>query len=159
MGLMSYNRVGSGGSGSGSSSSSSSSSSCSRGIKLNPRKFYVLRLRRRIRFLLTLFHKCKLSYSQALGVLRRVFLRRTWFTSSRRKNSYYCTNSLTARKEEQERIKRCGGRVFYARSNSPFYTEAIADCLEFIKRTSISMDQVHHQDDADADAVIHHVQD
>lgn len=141
MGLMSYNRVGSGKSSG--SSSSSSSSSCTRGFKLNPRKFYVLRLRRRLRFFFfSLFHKCSISYSQAIRLLRRVFLKKTW---SSRNNNYY-RNSLA--KEEQERIRKLGGgggRVFYARSNSSFYSEAIADCLEFIKRTSVSMDdQSHH---------------
>lgn len=47
---------------------------------------------------------------------------------------------------KEERIKGQGDcRVLsYGRNNNSFYAEAIADCLEFIKRTSISsMDQIH----------------
>jgi len=34
-----------------------------------------------------------------------------------------------------------------SRTNS-FYSEAIADCLEFIKRNSLSLDDPHHHDEA-----------
>ncbi|XP_027912967.1 uncharacterized protein LOC114172986 [Vigna unguiculata] len=110
MGHMSYNRVSSG---RGSSSSSSSSSSychgkC-RGFRLNLRRLYFLRLRKRKNGF-----KRNYSNSSRSGLVR------------------------------DERIKgqSDSGVSSYGRNNS-FYAEAIADCLEFIKRTSISsIDQI-----------------
>ncbi|ESW28261.1 hypothetical protein PHAVU_003G272000 [Phaseolus vulgaris] len=113
MAHMSYSRVCSG-----------NASRC-RGFRLNPRKLYVLRLRKRFNFFLRVFQSCKLSYGEAIQVLKKVFCRKGGF---KRNN----TNNLV---REDCKMGSCG------RSNS-FYAEAIADCLEFIKRTSTSsMDQ------------------
>ena len=105
-----------------------------RGFRLNPRRLLVLRLRKRFTFILRLFHKWKLSYGEALQLLKRVFCIKGGF---KRNNS----NSSSRRRRilvREEQIKSQS----YVRSNS-FYAEAIADCLEFIKRTSISsMDQI-----------------
>ena len=118
MGHMSYNRV----------SSGKKVSRC-RGFRLNPRKLYVLRLRKRFNFFLRLFDSWKLSYVEAIQLLKKVVCRKGGF---RRNNS---NNSSSCLVREDCRMGPCG------RSNS-FYAEAIADCLEFIKRTSISsMDQ------------------
>ena len=126
MAHMSYNRV---------SSNSRRLSSCQgscRGFRLNPRRIYVLRLRKRFTFFLRLFDKCKLSYSQALHLLKKVFHKKGSFkrNSSSSSSNSNSSNSSLVRKQ-----------ISYGRSNS-FYAEAIADCLEFIKRTSISMDQI-----------------
>ncbi|RDX71981.1 hypothetical protein CR513_48596, partial [Mucuna pruriens] len=126
MGHMSYNRVSSG-------RGSSCHGKC-RGFRLNIRRLYFLRLRKRFTFLLTLFDRWKLSYAQALQLLKKVFRRKTGF-----KRNY--SNSSTTGLVRDERIKGQGD-YSYGRNNS-FYAEAIADCLEFIKRTSISsMDQI-----------------
>nr|KYP55291.1 hypothetical protein KK1_001500 [Cajanus cajan] len=129
MGHMSYNRVSSG-------RGSSCHGKC-RGFRLNLRRLYFLRLRKRFTFLLRLLDRWKLSYSQALQLLKKVFKRKSGF-----KRNY--SNSSRSVLVRDERIKGQGDyRVpSYGRSNS-FYAEAIADCLEFIKRTSISsMDQI-----------------
>ncbi|KAG5060875.1 hypothetical protein AAZX31_01G143600 [Glycine max] len=130
MGHMSYNRVSSG------RGSSSCHGKC-RGFRLNLRRLYFLRLRKRFTFLLRLFDMWKLSYSQALQLLKKVLRRKSGF-----KRNY--SNSSRSGLVRDERIKgHADCRVSsYGRNNS-FYAEAIADCLEFIKRTSISsMDQI-----------------
>ncbi|KAF7829085.1 hypothetical protein G2W53_020249 [Senna tora] len=129
MGHLSYNRVSSG-----------------RGFRLNPRRVCVLGLRKRLAFFLRLFNRCcKLSYKHALRVFDKMLHRRSGF---RRNNSSSSRSSLV----KQEQIKGradCRLRSF-GRSNS-FYSEAIAECLEFIKRTSISMEQIQ-------DPVVTHIQ-
>lgn len=131
MGHMSYNRVSSG-----RASSSSCHGKC-RGFRLNLRRLYFLRLRKRFTFILSIFDSWKLSYSQALQLLKKVLRRKSGF-----KRNY--SNSSRSGLVRDERIKgHADCRVSsYGRNNS-FYAEAIADCLEFIKRTSISsMDQI-----------------
>ncbi|XP_019446414.1 PREDICTED: uncharacterized protein LOC109349849 [Lupinus angustifolius] len=113
---MSYNRV--------------SSVKC-KGFRLNLRKLYVLRLCKRFTFFLRIFDKWKVSYGEAVKVLKKVF---------RRKSGFKRNNSNNSRSDGDCRV------TSYVRHNS-FYAEAIADCLEFIKRTSISsMDQIEDQD-------------
>ena len=130
MGRMSYNKV------STSTSSGKASSRCSRGFRLNPRKFYVLRLRKRFNFFLRLFDSWKLSYGEAIQLLKKMVCRKSGL---KRNNSNNSTRSFV-REEKIKGQDDCKMRSF-GRSNS-FYAEAIADCLEFIKRTSISsMDQ------------------
>ncbi|MED6143495.1 hypothetical protein PIB30_006756 [Stylosanthes scabra] len=137
-----YNRVSSGRGGFSSSSSSSTSSyhgKC-RGFRLNLRRVYYLRLRKRFNFFLRIFDRLtKLSYSQALKILKKVF--------QRRRNGGFKRNNSNSSRDGLVVIK---GHVAasYVRNNS-FYAEAIADCLEFIKRTSISSsmeDEQIHQD-------------
>ncbi|KAK7252610.1 hypothetical protein RIF29_36685 [Crotalaria pallida] len=130
MSYMIYNRVSSG------RGSSCNNVKC-RGFRLNLRRLYILRLRKRFTFFLRLFDKWKVSYGEALQVLKKVFRRKGGF---KRNNSNSSRNGLI----RDERIKGHADRrvISYGRNNS-FYAEAIADCLEFIKRTSISsMDQI-----------------
>lgn len=120
MGHMSYNRV----------SSGRKVSRC-RGFRFNPRKLYVLRLRKRFNFFLRLFDSCKLSYGEVIQLLKKVACRKGCFKRNNR----------------EEKLNDC------RMGSNSFYAEAIADCLEFIKRTSISsMDQSQ-------DPVNNHVQD
>jgi hypothetical protein len=134
---MIYNRVSSSSSsGKGSSSSSSCHGKC-RGFRLNLTRLYFSRLRKRVNFFIRIFDKLKLSHAQAFQLLKKVFCRKSGF---KRNNSNSSRNGLM----KDERIKSQGDCRFssYGRNNS-FYAEAIADCLEFIKRTSISsMDQI-----------------
>lgn len=127
---MSYKRVCSG-------KGSSCHGKC-RGFRLNLRRLYVLRLRKRFNFFIRLFDMWKVSYAEALHVLKKVFRRKGGF---KRNNS----NSNKSGLVREERIKGHADNcrvTSYGRNNS-FYAEAIADCLEFIKRTSISsMDQI-----------------
>ncbi|CAJ1942163.1 unnamed protein product [Sphenostylis stenocarpa] len=124
MGHMSYNRV-----------SSGKVSRC-RGFRLNPRKLYVLRLRKRFNFFLKLFDSWKLSYGEAIQLLKKLVCRKGGFKRNNSNNSNTCLVRQEKIKGQDDcRMRSCG------KSNS-FYAEAIADCLEFIKRTSISsMDQ------------------
>ncbi|KAI4327877.1 hypothetical protein L6164_020288 [Bauhinia variegata] len=131
MGHMTYNRISSG-----RVSSSSCHGTC-RGFRLNPRRLYVLRLRKRFTFLFRLFDRWKLSYVQALRLLKKVFRRKG---GCKRNNSNSSRSSLVREENIKGAPESCRFRS-YGRSNS-FYAEAIADCLEFIKRTSISMDQI-----------------
>ncbi|KAL2334014.1 hypothetical protein Fmac_015227 [Flemingia macrophylla] len=120
MGYMRYNRV-----------SSGKISRC-RGFRLSPRKLYILRLRKRFNFFLRLFDSWKLSYGEAVQLLKKVVGIKSGF---RRNSSRSLVREEKIEGQDDCRIRSCG------RSNS-FYAEAIADCLEFIKRTSISsMDQ------------------
>jgi len=145
MNQMSYNRV--------SSTSSSSGKGSSfyhgkcRGFRLNLTRLYFSRLRKRVNFFLRIFDKMKLSHVQAFQLLKKVFCRKSGF---KRNNSNSSRNGLM----KDERIKGQGDCRFssYGRNNS-FYAEAIADCLEFIKRTSISsMDQIQ-------DPIVVHIHD
>lgn len=139
---MSYSRVSS------AKFSACSSQGSSRGFRLNPRKVYVFRLRKRFNCFLRLFDNLKLSYFDALQLLKKVVWRRGSF---RRNNS--SKRSLVREEQIIKGQADCRMRSsYYGRSNS-FYAEAIADCLEFIKRTSSipSKDQIqdpinHFQD-------------
>ncbi|CAL5197366.1 unnamed protein product [Lathyrus oleraceus] len=109
------------------------SNGSNKGFRLNPRKFYVLRLRKRFSFFLRIFNNLKLSYGDTLQMLKRLFCRKSGF---RRNNS---SRRSLVRDEDYWKT-----RSSYVRSNS-FYAEAIEDCLEFIKRTSVSSrDQIQN---------------
>lgn len=118
-------------------SSNGSRGSFCRGFRLSPRRVCVLRLRKRLAFFLRLLERCRVSYARALKVFVKMLHRR-------RRSSFKRNNSSRRSLVTEEQIKGradCSRLRSFARSNS-FYSEAIADCLEFIKRTSISMDQI-----------------
>ncbi|CAL5188293.1 unnamed protein product [Lathyrus oleraceus] len=137
MSQISYNRVSSSSSSKGSSSSSSSCHGKCRGFRLNLTRIYFSRLRKRVVFFLRIFDKLKVSHAQAFRLLKKVFCRKSGL---KRNNSNSSRNGLM----KEERMKNQGDcRVSSYGMNNSFYAEAIADCLEFIKRTSISsMDQI-----------------
>ncbi|KAF3440908.1 hypothetical protein FNV43_RR19194 [Rhamnella rubrinervis] len=116
----------------------------SRGFRLNPKRFSVSKLRARF---ICLFRLLRCSYGKALQSLRRSMSR----SSSGNGNGNMTRNNSSRRSLMTEIVfQEKGRRVFHqdqcrfrsslGRSNS-FYAEAIADCLEFIKRSSISVDQ------------------
>ncbi|KAH0970916.1 hypothetical protein GBA52_023072 [Prunus armeniaca] len=132
MGHMNYNRVGNG--------------RGSRGFRLNTRRFSVSRLLR-ARFV-CLFRFLRCSYGQALQSLKKGMSRSSRPSAGSGPSIIKRNNSSSRRilvtethqnKARSEPADYCRLRSF-ARSNS-FYAEAIADCLEFIKRSSISLDQ------------------
>ncbi|KAL0343020.1 UNVERIFIED_CONTAM: hypothetical protein Sangu_1189400 [Sesamum angustifolium] len=88
-----------------------------RGLRLNPRRFSVQRLRTKFLYLFGLFRRWRNSLRKNLQVRRK--------SSSRKEVGGYVYSS--------------GGVRTMAHSNS-FCSEAIADCLEFIKRNSVSID-------------------
>ncbi|KAL7231166.1 hypothetical protein ACSBR2_009437 [Camellia fascicularis] len=108
MGHMSYNKV-----------SRRSLSSCRgrRCFRLNPRKLSVYRLRAKFLYLFRLFSRWRSSCGHALESIKKGIARSSSSCSSSSRRNLVIPN--------------------IERSNS-FYSEAIADCLEFIKRGSIS---------------------
>lgn len=134
MGQMSYNRVGYG------------RIKChgSRGFKLNPKRFSVLKLRARFLCLFRLLNRWRCSYGKALQSLKKSMSQKNGSAGI----GITRNNSTSSRKSLFAEVVREKGRVqdyqcrlrSLGRSNS-FYAEAIADCLEFIKRSSISVDQ------------------
>lgn len=103
-----------------------------RGFRLNHRRFSVSRLRVRFIYLVRLLGRWKSSYGQALESLKKGLSR----CSSKRRTCY----SSRGLDMERRNLSRPDCRLrSYGRSNS-FYSEAIADCLEFIKSSAVSMD-------------------
>ncbi|PIA26242.1 hypothetical protein AQUCO_09500011v1 [Aquilegia coerulea] len=104
-----------------------------KGFRLNQHKrFSVFRLKRRFIYLIKILCRWnwKSSCGQAVGSIKNSIISR-----SRSRKETPTTDHQTS---------NYGGRTeyrlrSYGRSNS-FYSEAIADCLEFIKRTSVSSD-------------------
>ncbi|KAK4347543.1 hypothetical protein RND71_033882 [Anisodus tanguticus] len=126
MGHMSYNRVGRRCYGS------------TRGFKLNSRRFSVQRLRAKFLYLCRLFSRSwRSSYGHALRLLKKNF------NCSKQKGGS-CRRSLVTKEANYAMYginRNCEYRLkSYGRSNS-FYAEAIADCLDFIKRNSLSMEE------------------
>ncbi|KAJ7944016.1 Protein phosphatase [Quillaja saponaria] len=107
---------------------------CRRGFRLNPKRLSIQRLRTRFICLFRHFERWRLSCAQALKLLRKVFCRNRGI-----KRNSSRSRSLMREKQNKDIADQCRMRS-YGRSNS-FYSEAIADCLEFIKRSSVSMDQ------------------
>ncbi|EEF33835.1 conserved hypothetical protein [Ricinus communis] len=100
-----------------------------RGFRLNCKRFSVQRLRARFVYLFKLLSRWKSSYGHAVQSLKR----------SMSRSSGIKRNTSSRRSLVVEVSSDCRMRTF-GRSNS-FYSEAIADCLEFIKRSSISVEQ------------------
>uniref|UniRef100_B9I0K9 Uncharacterized protein n=1 Tax=Populus trichocarpa TaxID=3694 RepID=B9I0K9_POPTR len=104
--------------------------SCTRGFRLKyPRRFSVQRLRARWRS----------SYGRAVQYLKRGVNRNSSIIERCGSNERGFMMDATSchymgKVDDQYRFRSFG------RSNS-FYSEAIADCLEFIKRSSISVEQ------------------
>ncbi|KAK4417179.1 hypothetical protein Salat_2543500 [Sesamum alatum] len=92
-----------------------------KGLRLNPRRFSVQRLRTKFLYLFGLFRR----WRNSLRLLRRNLQMRRKSSSNRKEVGGYVYSS--------------GGVRTMAHSNS-FCSEAIADCLEFIKRNSVSID-------------------
>lgn len=120
-----------------------------RGFKLNSRRFSVQRLRAKFLYLFRLFSRSwKSSYGHVIRLLKKNFNDRS---SNKHKDSQTYNGSCSSRnlvreqadyamygssKSSDYRLKSYGR----SRSNS-FYAEAIADCLDFIKRNSLSMEE------------------
>ncbi|KAF3628098.1 putative serine/threonine-protein phosphatase 7-like [Capsicum annuum] len=129
MGHMSYNRVG-----------RRSCCGTTRGFKLNSRRFSVQRLRAKFMYLYRLFCRSwRSSYKYTRRLLKfsdkKVSSHDQSYGGNCKKNlvSEYADYGMYGNNYEY-RLKS------YGRSNS-FYAEAIADCLDFIKRNSLSMEE------------------
>ncbi|KAK4773478.1 hypothetical protein SAY87_028497 [Trapa incisa] len=125
-----------------SSSTSPSSSSCYRGFRLKPRKLLVQRLRSRVAIFLKVLCLLRSSCCKVLGLLWRERRRRRK-RSRARDLERSCSGSQRTILVAKEPYRVRTGDYRYASfdgSNS-FYAEAIADCLDFIRRSSVSIDQ------------------
>lgn len=132
MGHMSYKRVG------------RRCCGITRGFKLNSRRFSVQRLRAKFLYLCRLFSRSwRSSYRHALRLVKKNFNDKK--DSSDQSYGGSCKRNLVSEHADcamygnnksnyEYRLKS------YGRSNS-FYAEAIADCLDFIKRNSLSMEE------------------
>ncbi|OIT20307.1 hypothetical protein A4A49_38363 [Nicotiana attenuata] len=110
-----------------------------RGFKLNSRRFSVQKLNVKFLYLFKIFIKSwKSSFGNVLNLLKKNF------NGTKQKDESYDSNrNLVSRKQTD--LSMYGNRSdyklkSYARSNS-FYAEAIADCLDFIKRNSLSIQE------------------
>ncbi|KAL7104260.1 hypothetical protein ACP275_08G232900 [Erythranthe tilingii] len=106
---------------------------CCGGIKLNPRRFSVQRLRNNFMNIFRILRRWKNYYKNGV----RKLIRRNLGRRKKERiddvefvNYYYYSNNNNNNNER---------RVIMKHSNS-FSSEAIADCLEFIKRNSVSVD-------------------
>ncbi|GAA0157372.1 hypothetical protein LIER_14652 [Lithospermum erythrorhizon] len=117
MGYMSYNKIG---------------KRCPgmRGIKLNIRRFKVQVLRSKF---LIMFKFLKYTYKNCLESLKKNIARK------KRKEDERIIKDVMMEVVPYKHVKDFRLKSF-ARSNS-FYSEAIADCLDFIKRNSVSLDE------------------
>lgn len=143
-----YNRINS----HGRRSSSSSSSCCKgKGFRINvskTKRFSVQGLRARFVYLFRLLSRWRCSYGRALKSLilskkeKGIFVNIKRHNSSSKRNLVPNVNSMSSQGHEYHQPSvGCRSMRSFGRSNS-FYAEAIADCLEFIKRSStLSVDQ------------------
>jgi hypothetical protein len=114
--------------------------SCTRGFRLKyPRRFSVQRFRARFFCLFRFLSRWRSSYGQAVQYLKRGMGRDSGIKrcgSSKRVLVMDATSTCHYMEKGDEHYSFRS----FGRSNS-FYSEAIADCLEFIKRSSISVEQ------------------
>lgn len=103
----------------------------SRGFRLHKRRFSVLRVR--FFYFIRFFCKWKFPYEQALKLLTK---------KGRTKRSIASGNiNINENSSHQEILVLQGRRRSTSACNSnSFYSEAISDCLEFIKMSALSAD-------------------
>jgi hypothetical protein len=108
----------------------------SRGFRLHKRRFSVLRVRF-FYFIRLFFCKWRFPYKQALKLLKKCRTKRSITSSNINGNS-----SLDERMVLEGRRRRisagCSSRSYNGLNS--FYSEAISDCLEFIKMSALSAD-------------------
>ncbi|KAL3723596.1 hypothetical protein ACJRO7_035728 [Eucalyptus globulus] len=127
-----------------------------RGFKVSSRRFSVQRLRAKFACLVRALSRWRCRYGRALRALKRSICCRessadSTCSSASSSSSCLRRSSSSRRNLVKGDASRCtyyyGSGVSesckvrsFARSNS-VYSEAIADCLEFIKRSSVSVDE------------------
>ncbi|CAM8884143.1 unnamed protein product [Rhodiola kirilowii] len=101
------------------------------------RRFSVQAFRERFVFMFRIVSKCKYTYCRVLRFLKRGGdQRRRRIGKVSEMGSSRSMNGLLVAADYMPRSHECRMRSSFGRSES-FYSEAIADCLEFIKRTSV----------------------
>ncbi|KAM3394341.1 hypothetical protein P3S68_003343 [Capsicum galapagoense] len=105
------------------------------GIKLNSRKFSVQRLQVKFLYLFKILKKSlKLSCGNLLNLLKKSFIGRKKRNIEKNLVRKKVDYGMYGSNKNDYKLKS------YTRSNS-FYAEAIADCLDFIKRNSLSIEE------------------
>ncbi|OWM68350.1 hypothetical protein CDL15_Pgr004832 [Punica granatum] len=105
-----------------------------RGFRVYPiKRFSVKTLRTRFVYLVGLLSRWRRAYGRAFRALRRGICRENNAASVLRRSRRDSRFSSSSRKPLVREMN-------YMQSNS-FYSEAIKDCLEFIKRNSVSAEQ------------------
>ncbi|GAA0148763.1 hypothetical protein Leryth_013842 [Lithospermum erythrorhizon] len=108
----------------------------SRGFKLNIKKFSIQSLRAKFVFMFNKFFSKRLRFFSYGGLLQSM----RNMGSKRSKENYGSKRNLIMKDTQYRNIKNSCQLGSYGRSNS-FYSEAISDCLDFIKKNSISLDE------------------
>lgn len=112
---------------------------CHGGFRLKyPRRFSVQRLRERFVHLFRLLSRWKSSYGHVVQSLRKGKGRNG---SIIRRDGRSSKRSLVMEVTSSPNLGTVDCRLRSFRRSNSFYSEAIADCLEFIKRSSISVEQ------------------
>ncbi|XWS42255.1 hypothetical protein CRYUN_Cryun17cG0152500 [Craigia yunnanensis] len=114
----------------------------SKGFRINiPRRFSVQGLRARFFYLFRLLSRWRSSYGRALRlIIRKMGVNGSSNIIIKRNNSSGRGSRSRLLTPTEAPLPNSRLRSSLGRSNS-FYSEAIADCLEFIKRSSLSVDQ------------------
>lgn len=109
-----------------------------RGFRVNIRKLSIQRLRVRFMKLFKVFFKWRKSYERAVKSLRKGISGGRYKSTHNHSQTRLISAHDNKIKPDNTRLRSLG------RTNS-FYSEAIADCLEFIKRNSLSVDDPRDQ--------------
>jgi hypothetical protein len=114
----------------------------SRGFRLQKRRFSVLRVR--FFYFIGFFCKWKFPYEQALKLLKKGRTKRSIASSNNINiNENSCREILVLDLEGRRRStsrSACNLGSYISNGSNSFYSEAISDCLEFIKMSALSAD-------------------
>jgi hypothetical protein len=114
----------------------------SRGFRLRKRRFSVLRVR--LFYFIRFFCKWKFPYEQALKLLKKGRTKRSIASSNNINiNENSCREILVLDLEGRRRStsrSACNLGSYISNGSNSFYSEAISDCLEFIKMSALSAD-------------------
>jgi hypothetical protein len=114
----------------------------SRGFRLQKRRFSVLRVR--FFYFIRFFCKWKFPYEQALKLLKKGRTKRSIASSNNINiNENSCREILVLDLEGRRRStsrSACNLGSYISNGSNSFYSEAISDCLEFIKMSALSAD-------------------
>ncbi|KAG7027838.1 hypothetical protein SDJN02_09015, partial [Cucurbita argyrosperma subsp. argyrosperma] len=103
-----------------------------RGFHLHSRRFSVSKLRAKFDWLLRILNRWRRSYSWSIKI-------------NKARRGGRSKASATASAEFPRCVDRGECRLRSFRRSNSFYAEAIADCLDFIKRSSVSSDRASSQ--------------
>ena len=109
-----------------------------RGIRLNLKKISIHRVSIRLKLILKMLYKWRRSYETAMKSLRKTICGKKGLRKKDSKSRLIALNEGISNRISQE----C--RLSSLCRTHSLYTEAINDCLEFINRNSVSLDDLQH---------------